>query len=320
MRSISTPDLLASLGMLVKSIPPGKVTTYGRLAEALGDTRAAIWIASTLQQAPADWPAHRVVRLDGQIAGSSHPDQLALNRSRLKDEGIPSNENGQVLKPVFFQPPPLSLPPLAQLKAEQQHLSQQVSLAPLTQLPLTVAGIDIAFPSENQALVAYVAFDVSTCQQIAAHKLLVEVQFPYISGYLAYREIPAYLELFHHIEQQEPLAELLMVDGSGVLHPRGLGVASHLGLLLNKPTIGISKRLLCGKLGPEESALDQPIEWQHQQIGCAMKNHAESKPVFVSPGTGCSPQNARDLVRQFWKDHRLPEPTFAADQLSKSRS
>lgn len=136
--------------------------------------------------------------------------------------------------------------------------------------------------------------------------------FPYISGYLAFREIPILLKV---LSSMELIPDLLMIDGHGISHPRGLGIASHLGVLLDRPTIGVGKTILVG--APEkplgENFLDQtPLIWKGRKVGTLLRTKKKSNPLVISPGHKISHETAVSLVIDCLKGYRLPEPTRLA--------
>jgi len=147
--------------------------------------------------------------------------------------------------------------------------------------------------------------------------------FPYISTLLAYRELPAYEELLNRLRAEGHEPELLMIDGSGVLHPREAGIAVHFGVLADLPAIGVSKTLLFGRcdtadMRPDES---RPIVVEDEVRGVAYRpSESSRKCVFVSPGHRCDVGFAERWVRRLSVGRRLPEPLYWADRLSRQSS
>ncbi|MCG6157835.1 endonuclease V [Rubinisphaera margarita] len=316
------PDLHQELTDLLQQVPSGRVTTFGRLALALGDRHAARWIATVLRHDVRfdASPWHRVVRLDGSLPGTSRPhspsqlDLLLQEDVRLK--------NGRVDSSVEFFEAFQSTRPLQRLHEQQNQQAGQVSLKDQLPPDPTMAGIDVAYPNPGRARAAYVEWDPLTKTTIFERIVDSGVRFPYITGFLSYREIPAYLHLLTDVSAERPLADVLLVDGSGILHPRGIGIASHLGVLLQRPTVGVSKKLLHGSL-PKTDDGQQLIEIATESgeiRGAAVKVGPDHKPIYVSPGHGCSVGMAIALVQRSFATHRLPEPVHLADRLSKSQS
>ena len=133
------------------------------------------------------------------------------------------------------------------------------------------------------------------------------IKFPYIPTYLAYRELPLFEKL---IEQLKVRPSVLMVDGNGILHPYKIGIASHLGVVLDIPTIGVAKSLLCGEIK------DDYIFEGEEKIGYAV--YSSKKPIFVSPGHRISLNTSVDVVRRFLR-YRIPEPLRQAHILARSK-
>ena len=133
------------------------------------------------------------------------------------------------------------------------------------------------------------------------------MDFPYIPTYLAYREIPIITKIIEKLEQKP---DMVMVDGNGILHPFGIGIASHLGVVMNIPTIGVAKGLLCGE---EKNGI---ITINGSLSGYAL--HHSKKPIFVSPGHRVSTETALKIVKHFLR-YRLPEPIRHAHILARSK-
>lgn len=139
------------------------------------------------------------------------------------------------------------------------------------------------------------------------------LDFPYIPGLLSFREIPLLLTACAGLETTP---DLIMVDGQGILHPRRLGLASHLGLLLDTPTIGCAKSLLCGRgETPDEAAGNyREVTDGDEVIGAALRTRSRVKPIYVSTGHRISLESAVDWVLKCCRGYRLPEPTRLAHQ------
>ena len=137
---------------------------------------------------------------------------------------------------------------------------------------------------------------------------------PYIPGLLGFREVPALAAAWAALD---PKPELVLVDGHGVAHPKGLGIACLLGLALDVPTIGVAKSVLVGTvegvLGPEAGAR-APLVWQGRRIGMALRSRRGANPLYVSVGHRVSPETALDWVERCLRGRRLPEPTRAAHE------
>ena len=314
------PDLVGELERLLAQIPPARVTTYGRLADALGADVATRWVGQYLLHHDHHdaCVCHRVVRTTGElgqyIAGGSD-----AKARRLATEGVGVVGDHVDLDRYVFEDF-LTDRPLAALRCEQEALAERVVLTSRDHLPALVAGVDVSYTGNQQATAAYALVDSDTHELIWSTTLSQKVTFPYISSFLAFRELPILLGLIETACEQGRLAEIVLVDGSGILHPRRAGVASYLGVLADVPTIGVTKKLLVGcvrreQLPPGESS---PISHEGQEIGTAVRSSSRSKKlIYVSPGHQVDVCFADTLVRKLLTTHRLPEPLYWADRLSK---
>ncbi len=145
-----------------------------------------------------------------------------------------------------------------------------------------------------------------------------DIRFPYIPGLLSFRECPLYLAL---IEQHKIDADIYIFDGQGIAHPRRLGIASHMGLMLNKPTIGCAKSLLYGhyaNLAEQQFATAKIIDPKSEELlGTALRTKAKCNPVFISPGHQISHDTSLEIITKFCDGYRMPKATRLADQYSK---
>lgn len=147
-------------------------------------------------------------------------------------------------------------------------------------------------------------------------KLREKVTLPYIPGYLAFREVPNICKAYEKLSQKP---DILMVDGHGIMHPRRLGIASHLGVLLGVPTCGVAKKKLVGKYEEPDNAKGdtQFVYDKDEVIGAVMRSKQNVKPIFVSAGHMCVLRDAVELTLETLRSHKLPEPTRIADKYSK---
>jgi len=318
---VDPPDLADLLTRLVRQIPRGKVATCGALAEALGNPVAARWVGHFMlhHDHQRQCRCHRVVRADGRLGGYVAGDETAKT-ALLATEGV-AIEAGRVdlgrVGFVGFR----SERPLERLRAIQAAVARKVLLRRRTRVPRRVGGVDVSYPGPSEAVAAYALVDVETGRLVWSTTVRRRVAFPYISSYLTFRELPVLLDLAAAVRRAGRLAEPVLVDGSGILHPRHVGVASHFGVAAGLATIGVTKKLLTGQvdcegLRPQES---RPVVEGDRVIGVAMRPTAGSRrPIFVSPGHRVDVGFAERLVRRLLFGRRLPEPLYWADRISRA--
>lgn len=195
-------------------------------------------------------------------------------------------------------------------EAIQRRLAPLVQETPLTLPPRTIAGIDVGVSGEiaRAAVVVLTYPDLQPVEQAIAEK---PVSFPYIPGLLSFREVPAILDALQRLSTPP---DLLMCDAQGRAHPRRLGLASHLGVLLDKPTIGCAKSRL---LGTHDEVPDAPGAWvplidQDEVVGAVLRTRAGVHPLYISVGHRIDLPGAINLVMACCRGHRLPEPTRLA--------
>jgi deoxyribonuclease V len=183
----------------------------------------------------------------------------------------------------------------------------------------TVLGVDVGYNMRTSMSRASVVL-MSAERMEVLQTVLKEspTTFPYIPGLLSFREIPAILVALHEL-QQKP--DLLMVDGQGIAHPRRMGIAAHLGVLLDIPAIGVAKSRLCGEYEEPDSTKGSasPLYHHHEHIGTVLRSRDGVKPLFISPGHRVGVPESVALVQAFLTRYRLPEPTRLADKYSKTR-
>ena len=204
-------------------------------------------------------------------------------------------------------------------RALQSELARRVRLEDDYPPLRLLAGVDVGFEEEGAITrAAAVLIDAQTLQPVAEVIARLPTRMPYIPGLLSFRELPAVLQALAQLPQPP---DLIFVDGQGVAHPRGLGIAAHLGVITGLPTIGVAKSILVGhhaELGPLRG---ERAELMHRGrvIGTVLRSKDRIKPLIVSPGHRVSQVSAPDMVLACCTRYKLPEPTRLADRLASRR-
>lgn len=203
---------------------------------------------------------------------------------------------------------------VAEARSVQAGLAVRVRIQPLATVPATVCGVDVAF-SEDRAFAAASMFAFPSLALLEEATAIRPVTFPYVPGYLSFREGPAIISALKNLSKRP---DILIVDGQGIAHPRRLGIASFLGVLLDIPTIGCAKSRLVGE--HEEPGLKRgswsPLVHQGQTVGAVLRTRDRIRPVFVSPGHLITLEESIEIVLRTAVRFRLPEPQRAADNLA----
>ena len=198
--------------------------------------------------------------------------------------------------------------------ALQEKLRGKVVVAPLPPLGAgaLIAGTDVSYDKHSDRLFAAVVVlrlpELEIVEQVTA---VDRAQFPYVPGLLSFREIPPLLKCFR---QLSVTPDVVLVDGQGYAHPRRFGLACHLGWLLELPTIGCAKSILCGiyeKL-PIRRGATAPLVHRDETVGLAVRTRAGVQPMFISVGHRAELADAAELMLRCATRYRLPEPTRAA--------
>jgi len=205
----------------------------------------------------------------------------------------------------------------------QKTLASKVQFIPLKKQPKLIAGIDCAFSKDGKKIIAAVIVlklpDFVSVETTSARR---KVTFPYIPGLLSFREAPVCIAAVKKLRKQP---DVFIIDGQGIAHPRRLGLAAHLGLFFDKPTIGCAKSRLIGQF--QEPPLEKGAytllkgkkgvkrDTQYETIGAVVRTRTNIKPVFVSVGNKCLLKDAIKIILACTVKYRLPEPTRLAHQL-----
>jgi deoxyribonuclease V len=211
-------------------------------------------------------------------------------------------------------------PTFAEAKAIQTELRSQVITTDRLDPVARVAGLDAGFDRAagiTRAAVVVLSFpDLAVLETATAE---IPTTFPYVPGYLSFREVPALLAALAKITLTP---DLLLCDGQGYAHPRRFGLACHLGVVLDCPTIGVAKSRFIGthdEPGPEKGDWT-PLRDGDETIGAVLRSRSQTKPLYISIGHRLSLPSAIDYVLRCTPQYRLPETTRRADRLSKTQA
>jgi len=205
---------------------------------------------------------------------------------------------------------------IVEAKKLQLELAQKVSLKDQFKRPKFVAGVDVGFEQKGKITRAAIAIlNYPELQLIDESIARMETVFPYVPGYLSFRELPAVLQA---LDQLKTIPDMFLCDGQGIAHPRRFGIACHLGVLTDIPTIGVAKSRLTGTYkepGPEKSAQSELLD-KNECIGIVLRTRSRVKPLFISPGHRISINSAAQWVLNCTTRFRLPETTRNAHRLA----
>ena len=197
---------------------------------------------------------------------------------------------------------------IVEARAIQHELQEKIRLQKLPAPVRLVAGADVSYSKKlDMCFAAVTLFKFPEMEIVEQTNSTGAVNFPYVPGYLTFREAPILLEVFKKLEN---VPDLILFDGQGIAHPRQMGLAVHLGIILNLPSIGCAKKVLVGDF-------EEPVNFQgswtaliykNKEIGAAVKTRESVKPVFVSPGFKITIDEAIEWVLRTTTGYRIPEP------------
>jgi deoxyribonuclease V len=199
--------------------------------------------------------------------------------------------------------------------ALQKELREKIQLISFTAPIRHIGGCDVSMNRFSKHVFAgFVVLSYPSLEVVDTAVIEDDITFPYIPGLLSFREIPSLLKAW---EKLRIVPDLVCVDGVGIAHPRRMGIATHLGLALDIPTIGISKSLLTGtyeEVGNEQGSTSPLLDIKnpHEVLGVALRTKQNVKPVFVSPGHKMVTEDAVSIVKACMGKYRIPEPTRMA--------
>jgi deoxyribonuclease V len=197
----------------------------------------------------------------------------------------------------------------------QNELRSKVDITERQLQLTTIGGADISLNLYSTTIYAgIIVLSFPELKPIACSLIKAETRFPYVPGYLAFREVPALVRVWEQLSQKP---DVLVVDGHGIAHPRRMGIAAHFGTVTGQPSMGCAKKILFGKF--EEPKLElgssSPIYNKEEQIGFTFRSKAKVAPVFISPGHLVGMQNSLEIIKQCIGKYRIPEPTRLAHEL-----
>ncbi len=197
----------------------------------------------------------------------------------------------------------------------QDNLREQIVFCRPPQPIRVIAGCDSSLIGDD-IFSLFVLFRYPDLTEIEVSMSRSPLQLPYIPGLLSFREIPNLLKAWEKINTKP---DIIMVDGHGIMHPRKMGIATHLGMMVSTPTIGVAKKRLYGTY--DAPAMSQgafsPVMAKSEKLGIALRSKEGKNVIFVSPGHLCDFETAETLVRDTLRGYKLPEPTRIADLYSK---
>lgn len=202
----------------------------------------------------------------------------------------------------------------------QKQLAYEVVAEDKFETPITtVAGIDLGYDAKNdvsRAVVVVLSFP--GLELLESSEAKMPIQFPYVPGLLSFRETPVAIKA---LEKLTLAPDVILCDGQGLAHPRRFGIACHIGLIADVPTIGVAKSLLVGKyenLGEERGSV-APLVHRGEEVGVALRTKNKVQPVFVSVGHLINLETATRIVLDCAPKYRLPETTRLADKMASYR-
>jgi len=194
----------------------------------------------------------------------------------------------------------------------QEELVAELVLDDVGGEPRTLGGVDVAYDRRRDLLyAAIVVLDPETLQGTEVAWAALQPTFPYIPGLLSFREGPVVCAAWERLKTKP---DLLFFDGQGIAHPRGLGLASHMGILLDRPSVGCAKSRLVGefKEPKQKRGSMRSLLVKRRKVGVVLRTKDNTRPLFVSPGHRVSIETAARRVLDTGRGYRLPEPTRLA--------
>ncbi len=286
---------------IVSQIPEGKVTTYGEIARALGDIRAARAVGEALKKnpRPVEIPCHRVVMSDGSLGGYAFGGPEA-KKKLLEKEGITFKGDKVDLNKHLITHEEFEAPKIFEHMQEAQRRLREKIVVEEPKNVKTAVGVDVSYWGDFGVGAALVLNDRG---QVLEQKTWVgEVLFPYVPTYLAFREMPFVWNALRDLE-----FDVILADGHGWIHPRRMGEATHFGVVLDAPSVGVAKSHLVGREEDGRVFVDgKHVGWK---VGSA----------YVSPGNKMTVDGALRVAKQFWKSGKQPLPLLLAHKTAVAK-
>lgn len=282
----------------VSQVPEGKVTTYGEIARALGDVRAARAVGESLKKNPwpVDVPCHRVVLSDGSLGGYAYGGPVK-KKELLQREGVTFRDGKVDLDRHLVTHEWFEIHPVLEKMREAQEKIRERAVVDCAGDPEVAVGVDVSYWGD---VGVGAAVAVNRKGEVVDERTWVgQAEFPYVPTYLAFREMPF---VWNAVKEMD--FDVLLVDGHGWLHPRGAGEATHFGVVLNVPSIGVAKRKLAGTENGERLVLNG------KQVGWKVER------AYVSPGNKVDVDTALKIATAFWSGGKQPVPLVLAHKLA----
>jgi deoxyribonuclease V len=197
----------------------------------------------------------------------------------------------------------------------QDVLRRKVKIAPQKRIPEFIAAVDAAF-LDDKIIATASLYKYPELRHIEDAFSVEKIQFPYITGLLSFREGPA---VIHALEKLSIKPDLIIFDGQGIAHPKGIGIASHIGVILDIPSVGCAKSRLIGDYYEPDMKKGSwsYLSYKNMNVGVVLRTRSNVKPVFVSPGHMIDIHSSRQIIMRCISEYRIPEPLRRADCLSK---
>jgi deoxyribonuclease V len=205
---------------------------------------------------------------------------------------------------------------IVEARAVQMAMKDKVKIIPFRKNPKFIAGVDAAFSKDKVIGVAclYKYPELILVEEAFA---VLEVLFPYIPGFLTFREGPVIVEALKRLKIKP---HIILFDGQGIAHPKGVGIATHIGIILDMPAIGCAKSRLVGEYKPPRSKRGERsfLRYHGRTVGAVLRTKDNVRPMFISPGHKIDLEGSIKIVLGCTSKYRIPEPLRMADFLSKN--